>query len=327
MRPSFLTRLVNGPLFDPVVFVRLLNQKTALLFDCGHLEGISNREILSVESLCISHPHMDHFMGFDQVLRVILHRDRPLHVYGPEGIMDKIISKLGSYTWNLTDGYLFEVIIHEVRDHEIITSKARACDAFRPSMPVQTRRQGTTIASHTFYSVDALVLDHNVPCLGYIVKEPFHLNIKAARIAELGYTTGPWLGMLKQQILAGRMDGLIDVSAITGTVKIRVQDLYDDLVVISAGQTIAYITDIRASDENLKCIVENVHDVDILYIEAYYLAERLHEARQKAHLTAQETGLIARLIRAKKIVPMHVSPRYHHRMDEIMAELEAARSE
>ncbi|MRR39072.1 MBL fold metallo-hydrolase, partial [bacterium] len=94
MRPSFLPRLVNGALFDPVVYVRILNEKRALMFDCGHFLSLSERELLAVEALCISHLHMDHFMGFDRVLRSILHRQAPLDIYGPDGIIEKTLAKL-----------------------------------------------------------------------------------------------------------------------------------------------------------------------------------------------------------------------------------------
>ena len=325
MRPSFLARLVNGPLFDPVVFIRLLNRNTSLLFDCGRIGNLSNREILSIDSIFISHPHMDHFMGFDHVLRVILHRERPLNLYGPEGIADKVISKLNSYTWNLAGDYPLEVMIHEVRDHDILTRSARAGDAFKPSMPSSSPRRGATIATNLFYSVDASVLDHHMPCLGFVLKEPFHININAARIAELGYTRGPWIGELKGLIFAECMDDYIDVPAITGNRRIKVHELFMELVITSAGQKIGYFTDIRASGDNLKRIRELAGNMDILFIEAYYLAEREQQAHEKAHLTAREAGLIAGMVKARKVVPMHISPRYHDRIDEVMGELTAAR--
>jgi ribonuclease Z len=324
MRPTFLARLVNGALYDPVVFVHILNRKSALLFDCGRMTGLSNREILSLDSIFISHLHMDHFMGFDEILRVILHRERPMNLYGPEGMVEQVTRKLGSYTWNLSGDYPLEIVIHEVKDRELITCFARARNAFVPSQPTGSRREGATIATQSSYSIDAMVLDHNVPCLGYVLKEPYHINIKASRINSLGYRVGDWISDFKDSFLAGRMDDMIKVSSTTGIIEIRVDDLFDKLAVITKGHTIAYITDIRASDENLKCIRELAEDVDTLFIETYYLAERGHQAYEKAHLTAAQAGMIARMLRARKVVPMHISPRYHDRMDMIMGELHGA---
>jgi ribonuclease Z len=324
MRPTFFARLVNGPMFDPVVFVRILNLNSALLFDCGRMAGLSNREILSLDSIFISHLHMDHFMGFDQILRVILHRERPLDIYGPEGIVEKVTGKLGSYTWNLAEDYPLEIVIHEVKEHNVITCSARARNAFVPGLTTTSKRQGATIASRSIYSIDAQVLDHNVPCLGFAMKEPYHINIKASRFNELGYRAGEWIGVFKESILAGCMDDMIEVSSTAGILWESVDDLFNKLVIITEGHKIAYITDIRASDENLQRIEELAQDVDILFIEAYYLAERQHQAFEKAHLTAAQAGMIAKMMRAKKVVPMHISPRYHDRTDKIRSELDTA---
>jgi ribonuclease Z len=325
MRSSFLTRLVNGPLFDPAVFVRILNLKSALLFDCGRLAGLSNREILSLDSIFISHLHMDHFMGFDQILRVILHRQRPLNLYGPEGIVEKVTRKLASYTWNLTKDYPLVIVIHEVKENDVTTCSARAHDSFVPCLTTTSPQLDTAIVSQSIFSIDAAVLDHNVPCLGFVLKEPYHINIKASRFNELGYRAGPWIGVFKESVLAGCMNDIIEVTSTTGIMRIRVHDLFNELVIITKGYTIAYITDIRASDDNLKRIGELAEDVDILFIEAYYLAERQHQAYEKAHLTAAQAGMIAKMLRAKKVVPMHISPRYHDQTDKIMAELDSAR--
>jgi ribonuclease Z len=324
MRPTFLARLVNGPLFDPVVFVHILNLKSALLFDCGRVDGLSNREILSLDSIFISHLHMDHFMGFDRILRVILHRQRPLNLYGPEGIVEKVTRRLGSYSWNLTRDYPLEIVIHEVKEHEVITCSARAHNAFVPCLPTTSRREGAAIAVQPFYSIDAMVLDHNVPCLGFVLKEPYHINIKSSRFKELGYKAGPWIGVFKESILAGRMDDMIEVSSTTGIMRERADDLLDKLVVVTVGQKMAYITDIRASDENLQRIGECAGGADILFIEAYYLARRQQQAFEKAHLTAAQAGMIAKMLHLRKVVPMHISPRYHDRTEKIMGELDAA---
>ena len=89
-----------------------------------------------------------------------------------------------------------------------------------------------------------------------------------------------------------------------------------------AGVKIGYVTDIRYSQENLNRIAAIASSVDLLFIEAYYLSERESQAHEKAHLTARQAGMIARLLEAKKVVAMHISPRYHDRTEEIYHELD-----
>jgi ribonuclease Z len=56
------------------------------------------------------------------------------------------------------------------------------------------------------------------------------------------------------------------------------------------------------------------------------MSDREREALEKAHLTARQASLIARRLGARKVVPMHISPRYHHRVEEVMEELDAAKN-
>jgi len=321
MRPSFHTRLVNGPLFDPLVYVRILNDRRSVLFDCGWFADLSNREILSLDSVYISHPHMNHFMGLDQVLRTVLHREKPLHIYGPEGITDHVLSKLRGYTWNLTKEYRLEVIIHEIRNREMLVTKAPAGQGFAPGNTERSARNGLTVARHKRYLVDAVVLDHNIPCLGYALREPFHINIQGKALMDLGYATGPWINRFKEHVIAGRVRETVHIPTRGGMKEACVKDIMDQIMTTSPGQKIAYLTDVRYSEENIGRFREIASDPDTLFIEAFYLSELEEQAFAKAHLTARQAGMIGRMVRARKVVPMHVSPRYHQRVDEIMKEM------
>ena len=48
---------------------------------------------------------MDHFAGFDQLLRLLLGREKAVGVYGPTGLINAVEHKLRAYTWNLIEGY------------------------------------------------------------------------------------------------------------------------------------------------------------------------------------------------------------------------------
>ena len=94
MRPSFLPRLVNEPLGDPGLFIPFLHQKRAIIFDLGDIYSLSARDILKIGHVFVTHTHMDHFIGFDRLLRHMLGREINLALAGPPGFLNNVAGKL-----------------------------------------------------------------------------------------------------------------------------------------------------------------------------------------------------------------------------------------
>jgi len=105
MKTTFRPRLLNGQTGDPALLVTLRWQGRALLLDLGRIDRVPGALLLPIEAVFVSHAHMDHFMGFDQLLRLFLARDTTLRLYGPAGLADCVAGKLAGYVWNLTDEY------------------------------------------------------------------------------------------------------------------------------------------------------------------------------------------------------------------------------
>ncbi len=105
MNPSFSSYLVNDVFGDPGVYVEVRWSKRALLFDLGHNDGLGAKRLLRANDIFISHTHLDHFIGFDAVLRVALGRGKTVRLFGPPGLINNVQGKLQGYTWNLVDGY------------------------------------------------------------------------------------------------------------------------------------------------------------------------------------------------------------------------------
>jgi len=88
MKTTFRPRLLNGRTGDPALLLTLRWQGRALLVDCGRIGPTPASVLLPIEAVFVSHTHMDHFMGFDQLLRIFLARDTSLRFFGPEGLAD-----------------------------------------------------------------------------------------------------------------------------------------------------------------------------------------------------------------------------------------------
>ena len=59
----------------------------------------------------MTHHHVDHFIGFDRIVRANLDRDKALHVYGPLGTIGKVYNRIKSYEYPF---FPFQKIVLEV---------------------------------------------------------------------------------------------------------------------------------------------------------------------------------------------------------------------
>lgn len=335
MKPSFHPRLINDAFSDPGLFIPFLFQRRALLFDLGDLSRLSARDLLKISHIFVTHMHMDHFIGFDQLLRLLLGRDKEVHLFGPSGFLEKVEAKLGAYTWNLVEEYENTLIINVTEIHHegafVRTYSSR--NRFRTA---ETHREipfkGSLLSEKSF-SVDAVILDHKIDCLGLSVKENFSVNIIKEGLEELGLPVGPWLREFKDTLYEGR-DGAEefrvawrDRDKVSREKGFTIAELTERIARISPGQKITYLADMIGSPENMAKAVHLAMDSQHLFIEASFLDKDGDIARRKYHLTAREAGLIASRAGAKELTIFHFSPRYVGREGELMDEaMEAFRS-
>jgi len=328
VKSAFLPRLVNGPFGDPGLHVGLRWQGTALQFDLGRLDRLPAAEILKLTDVFVSHTHIDHFIGFDRLLRLFLARDATLSLFGPPGIIGNVTGKLAAYTWNLVDGYPFVLNVHEVQGDHIKSVRLRATTAFAVE-DVKPRAFCGVAYDDPAVSVHAAQLDHKIPCLGFAVKEKTHLNVRKDELDRFGIPAGPWLNELKDAIRRQRPDETIITARWVdgGTPRqqgYRLQELRDRLVVETQGQKLAYVVDALFSKPNVARIVELVRNADLFYCESLFLDADREQALKRHHLTARQAGTLARWAGVKRLEVFHFSPRYDGMADQIYAEAAAA---
>jgi len=332
MKPAFHPRLINDAFSDPGLFIPFMFQRRALLFDLGDLSRLSVRELLKISHIFVTHMHMDHFIGFDQLLRLLLGRDKEIHLFGPTGFLDKVEAKLDSYTWNLIEEYENTLVIKatEIQPDQAFVRTYTSSNRFRPVGTQMEYSFTGSLLSEKSCSVDAVILDHKIDCLGLSVKEHFSVNIIKEGLEGLGLPVGPWLREFKDALYEGR-DGSErfavlwrDQDKVPREKEFTIGELTERIARISPGQKITYIADMIGSPENIDKAVHLAVDSQHLFIEAPFLDRDRDIARRKYHLTAREAGLIASQAGVKDLTVFHFSPRYVGRKGELINEANEA---
>jgi ribonuclease Z len=320
MNPAFSSYLINDVFGDPGVYVEIRWSKRALLFDLGHNDGLGPTRLLRAGEIFVSHTHMDHFIGFDTVLRVALGRGKTLKLFGPPGLIDNVQGKLCGYTWNLVDGYPLTIGVWEFHEHEIRRAVFRASDGFQPSergTSPAPHRDGSlfTVLEDPMFTVRAVVLNHRIPSFAYSLEEQFHINVNKQKLHEAGLRVGAWLKDVKQHVWQGKPDDFRftvalydehrreDREFVLGEVK-------EQFLTISRGQKIVYVVDARYDEENEAKIVALAQGADVFYCESPYLDCDAEKAYDRYHLTARQAGFMARQAQVRDLVVFHFSPRY-----------------
>jgi ribonuclease Z len=321
MKSIFLPRLVNGPFHDPALYIRIFGERHALLFDLGDISRLSPSEIMRLSDVFISHTHIDHFIGFDHLLRIVLGRDKKVRFYGPRGLIGNIRGKLAGYTWNLVDDYRLELEATEMGRSTRKTRLFSCRKRFRDEEDLGTRPLGDAVLDTPLYSVRATALDHRTPCLAYALEEKVHINVNKDRLLKSGMVVGPWLSEMKRLYREGNLEMEIDVpTAQGGSMRRTAGRLMDELAEVAEGRKIVYISDIVHTRENEKAVLQLAEGADIIYCEAAFLDRDRDRAREKSHLTAAQAGRLAGLSGAGRLEVFHLSPRYQGGEEEIRRE-------
>jgi ribonuclease Z len=332
MHMLFEPRLVNEAFGDPGLYVDFRDERRALLFDLGDIGALPPRKLMRLSHVFVTHTHMDHFAGFDQLLRVVLGRKSALVLHGGPHFTAQVEHKLRAYTWNVVHRYEVELTIDVLEfgvdghgQHARFSSRTGFAREIRPAFEAGD----DVLHEETTFRVRGRFVDHDVPCLAYAIEEKARVKVAKDRLAALGLTTGPWLRELKHAILTGapgdtpiRLQWRDRVGE-HETVK-PVSELRQLVVDIVPGQRIGYVTDLRYTEPNVETLAQLLAGVDLLFIESVFLDEDREQAARKNHLTARQAGAIARRVGARTIVPFHFSPRYEGRATEVEAEALAA---
>lgn len=323
LQPTFFAGLLD----DPLLFLRIRPLGRSLLFDCGQLQHVAKRTLKSIDAVFISHAHMDHFMGFDQVLRSTLITGRTLDVFGPCGLGERMRHKLASYDWNLAEDFWCTIRVNEILPEHIVRWEFPGPDSFRcrPLEPI--RRSGKEIFRNRFVHVEAEPVDHKIPSLMFRIRERHAFAVDADKIRQVGLQPGSWLGELKRLFYEQRLEGTglqIPDTSVNDEEKPSFTDAAELYQAISRPNTpasIGYLSDVGFTTANAAKISQFLRGVTLLVSECTFFRNEVERARASFHLTTADLNHLLSELRPQFVLPMHVSKTYSSRLCEIYDEI------
>jgi len=317
-KPRIKHYLINEKHEDPGMVIEIDSLGEYILFDVGNLKRLDRHQIRKITKLFVTHTHMDHFIGFDTLLRNKLGREQTVEVFGISPLAENVYCKLQGYTWNLVEfeprivfslkqfnNGLFEYYSYDIK-------KKFARDFIK-----EEKAHPEIIYENEYYRVKYAILDHKIPVMGYSFEYKDRLLLKKDSLKDLplkGREIGEFKKFLENEKNAGKPFSL-------GNKEYSWEELREKYSYIQEGIKISYITDVVFSEENVEKIINLVKGSDVLYCEAVFLSEDKEQASKVYHLTSDQTAYIAREADVKKLVVFHFSRRYANKRSRIIEEI------
>ena len=176
LRITFLGTAASIPTKTRALSAVVLKREGELfLFDCG--EGVQRQMITAKigfnrkTRIFITHMHGDHILGLPGLLQTmsLLGRDKPLQIYGPQGIAEFIDAIKRTVKFALK----FPVEVYEIEDGLIVEEKE--------------------------YEIRSAWAEHSVPSLAYaLIEKPRPGRFNPERAISLGVPKGPLWSRLQR---------------------------------------------------------------------------------------------------------------------------------
>lgn len=245
----------------------------AYMIDCG--EGTQMRfadfgiKWMKVNQIFISHLHGDHYFGLIGVISTyhLMRRTRPLDVFSPPGLEAIILAQLE------TGQTVLSYPLH-----------------FHTLDPAESRQ----IYENEDITVDTVVLNHRIPCLGFIFREKQRQRkVIREKLEEFSIPVD-----LIPDIKAGK--DILDEA--TG------ERILNSAITLDPPRprSYAYCCDTAYSPE----IVPFIKGVDLVYHDSTFSEDSAQRATDTYHSTTRQAAGIALQAEAKKLMIGHYSSKY-----------------
>ena len=322
LEPTFF----GGLLDDPLLFVRIRPLRRALLFDCGQIAHLAKRVVKPIDTVFITHAHMDHIMGIPTLVRHHHVSPRPMDIYGPPGIADRVHHLLSGFDWNLSEPTWFTLHVHEILQERIQHFSFIGPEGFSRRFDGDEPRSGREIWSCRYAAVEAELLDHKIPVLAFRVRERPHFSVDTRCLERLGLVPGEWIRDLKRNVWKDRSEALVQIPSRAGE-ELRIGDEQDPAVLYESIRndrpcaSLGYLCDVGWTPENIAKIEAFLGDLTLLCADCTFLKADVGKARASYHLCTEDLNQLAGRLVPRYLLPMHLSKSYLRRTPDLYDEL------
>ncbi len=324
---SFEPTFFAGLLDDPLLWLRVRPWGRSLLIDCGQLQHLAKRVVRSIDAVFVSHAHMDHFMGMDNLVRQIHVAPRTVAIYGPPGLAARLVHKLAGYDWNLCEEHWCTLRLTEIHPEHLEDFEFRGADGF-VCRPVGSRSRGDgVIFANRYLQVRAALCDHLLPVLTLRLEEVPGFAVDRQRLEAAGLAPGPWLQELKRLFTQGKLAGTTLAVPVSGkgaeaAGQRDAAELYRRIAAQREPASIGYLTDVGFTAENRATIRQLLTGVTLLVCECSFLVAEREKARASWHLCSSDLNRLLKELRPQFVLPMHLSKGYLRRTAQLYQELQ-----
>jgi ribonuclease Z len=321
IRTASEMRLLNGSTGDPVLYVDYPASHNALLFDAGDNASLPLEKLADLTAVFVTHHHVDHFIGFDRIVRATIDSDKTLSVFGPVGTIAKTYDRIRSYEYPFFPFQKLALRITEIHADRLRTGLLECRKQFPEPVIADSPWDGVSpVFENGEVAVEAGLLDHTVPCLGFALREKPGYALRTARLDEGLLRPGPWIGEVRQALMEGTLERrTIEIE----TMRLPAKALADRYFTKLPGARIAYIVDTAGSDASRPVLLRLAHKADRLYCDSFYAESEAKSADKHRHLTATRAARLAKEAHAQELVLIHFAKRYAKRYDRLVGEARA----
>lgn len=311
--------LVNGSTGDAGLYLDYPGKDNALLFDAGENGNLDMKQLGDLEALFITHHHMDHFVGFDRIVRANLDSDKTLHVFGPAGTIQRVYDRIKSYEYPFFAFMQVVFKVYEIEPGVMRWGLLECAKKFPPPEVESSPWKGPVIYDTPDLQVECAFSDHTVPCLAYAMVEKPGYHPDPERLEKGLLRPGPWV----QEALAllrakASINTLLEIQGTRFSLK-----QLSDYFAVSRGARVAYITDTAWSEAVRPGLIKLARRANRLYCDSYYSQAQSKQAAQNRHMTATSAAQLAKQAKVDELILMHFAPRYAGHYAELVEEARA----